>query len=211
MYITWLGQACFKIQGREVTIITDPYDKQVGLTLPRLSADIVTVSHGHFDHNNTKAVSGQPFIINTPGEYEIKRVFIQGIPSVHDDKEGAERGNNIIFLLEFEEVKIAHLGDLGNTLSDEQLDKLEGVDILLIPVGGVYTIDGKKAAEVVSQIEPRIIIPMHYKIPGLKVNLQTADKFCDEMGVKKNGEDNKLRITKKDLPVEETKVIILKP
>lgn len=211
MYITWLGQACFKIQGREVTIITDPYDKQVGLTLPRLSGDIVTVSHSHFDHNNTKAVSGQPFIINTPGEYEIKRVFIQGIPSVHDDKEGAERGNNIIFLFEFEEVKIAHLGDLGNTLSDEQLDKLEGVDILLIPVGGVYTIDGKKAAEVVSQIEPRIVIPMHYKIPGLKVNLQTADKFCDEMGVKKNGEDNKLRITKKDLPVEETKVIILKP
>jgi len=211
MYITWLGQACFKIQGKEVTIITDPYDNKLGIKLPRLTGDILTVSHNHYDHNNTKAVSGNPFIIETAGEYEIKGVFIQGISSWHDAKEGTERGNNTIFLFEIEEVKIAHLGDLGTTLSDEQLDKLEGIDVLLIPVGGIYTIDGKQAAAVISQIEPRIVIPMHYKIPGLKEKLQTVDKFCDEMGVKQNGVEDKIRITKKDLPVEETKVIILKP
>ena len=211
MNITWLGQACFKIQGKEVTIITDPYDGKIGLKLPRLNAEIVTISHNNYDHNNIKAVSGQPFIIDTPGEYEIKKVFIWGIPSWHDNKEGADRGANTIFIYQFEDIKLAHLGDLGTTLSNGQLEKLEGVDILLIPVGGVYTIDGKKAAEVVNQIEPRIVIPMHYKIPNLKIKLEAVDKFCSEMGVKKNGPEEKLKITKKDLPAEEIKIIILRP
>lgn len=211
MNITWLGQACFKIQGKEVTIITDPYDSKIGLNLPRLNAEILTISHNHYDHNNIKAVSGQPFIIDTPGEYEIKKVFIWGIPSWHDNSEGAVRGANTIFIYQLEDIKLAHLGDLGTTLSNEQLEKLEGVDILLIPVGGIYTIDGKKAAEVVNQIEPRIVIPMHYKIPNLKIKLEAVDKFCNEMGVKKNGPEEKLKITKKDLPAEEIKIIILKP
>lgn len=211
MHITWLGQACFKIQGKEATIVTDPYDSKIGLKLPRLNADIVTISHSHYDHNNVKAVSGQPFVIDTPGEYEIKKVFIWGIPSWHDNKEGASRGANTIFIYQFEDIKLAHLGDLGTTLTDEQLEKLEGVDILLIPVGGIYTIDGKKATEVINQVEPRIVIPMHYKIPGLKIKLDEVDKFCNEMGVKKNGPEEKLKITKKDLPADEVKVIILKP
>lgn len=211
MYITWLGQACFKIQSKETTIITDPYDATIGLKLPpRLHADILTVSHSHFDNNNVGAVSGNPFVINTPGEYEVKGIFIQGIASMHDDKNGAERGANTIYLFTFEDMKLAHLGDLGTVLTEEQMEKLEGVDILLIPVGGVYTIDAKKATEVVNQIEPRIIIPMHYAIPGLKVKLHAVNKFCDEMGVKVNHPEEKLRITKKELPVEETKVIILK-
>jgi L-ascorbate metabolism protein UlaG (beta-lactamase superfamily) len=211
MNITWLGQACFKIQGKEVTIITDPYDSKIGLKLPRLNAEILTISHNHYDHNNIKAVSGQPFIIDTPGEYEIKKVFIWGIPSWHDNKEGAARGANTIFIYQFEDIKLAHLGDLGTTLSNGQLEKLEGVDILLIPVGGIYTIDGKKAAEIVNQIEPRVVIPMHYKIPNLKIKLEPVDKFCSEMGVKKNGPEERLKITKKDLPAEEIKIIILKP
>jgi L-ascorbate metabolism protein UlaG (beta-lactamase superfamily) len=210
MQITWLGQSCFKIQGKDVTVVTDPYG-DIGLKLPRLNADILTVSHSHYDHNNTGAVNGSPFVVNQPGEYEVKNVFIQGIPSFHDDKSGAERGANIIYLFQLEELKIAHLGDLGTRLSDEQLEKLEGVDIIFIPVGGVYTIDGKQASDVVSQLEPRIAIPMHYKIPGLKEKLQTIDKFCDEMGVKHNGAEEKFKITKKELPAEETRVIILKP
>jgi L-ascorbate metabolism protein UlaG (beta-lactamase superfamily) len=212
MQISWLGQSCFKIQSKDTTIITDPYGESIGRKLPpRLNADIVTVSHQHEDHNNTTALSGTPFIIDTPGEYEIKGVFIQGIPAAHDDKNGAERGTSTIYLFNFEEIKLAHLGDLGAVLTDEQLEKLEGVDILLVPVGGVYTIDGKQAAEVVNQIEPRIVIPMHYAIPGLKYKLHSIDKFCDEMGVKTNGAEEKFRISKKELPVEETKVIILKP
>lgn len=211
MHITWLGQACFKIQSKDITLVTDPYDSKVGLKLPRLTADVITVSHDHYDHANVKAVGGTPLTITTAGEYEIKRVFIQGLPSWHDDQQGAERGPNIIFTYTIEGMKIAHLGDLGATLDDEQLEKLEGVDILLIPVGGVYTIDGKKAATVVSQIDPRIVIPMHYKIPGLTEKLQGVEPFCNEMGVKKNGPEEKLKITKKELPAEETRVILLKP
>ncbi len=211
MQITWLGQSCFKIQGKDVTVITDPYGSDIGLKLPRLSGDIVTISHDHHDHNNTGAVGGSPFIIDKPGEYEIKNVFIQGIPSYHDEQSGADRGQSIIYFFQMEEMKIAHLGDLGTKLTDEQLEKLEGVDIIFIPVGGVFTIEGKQAADVVNQLEPRIAIPMHYKIPGLNIKLQTVDKFCDEMGVKQNGAEEKLKITKKELPVEETRVIILKP
>lgn len=166
MQITWLGQSCFKIQGKDVTVITDPYASDIGLKLPRLNADIVTVSHDHHDHNNVDAVNGTPFVIDKPGEYEIKNVFVQGIPAYHDTSSGTERGNSIIYLFQIEELKIAHLGDLGAKLTDEQLEKLEGVDIIFIPVGGTFTIDGKQAAEVVNQLEPRIAIPMHYKIPG---------------------------------------------
>jgi len=209
MYITWLGQSCFKIQGKEVTIVTDPHEPSLGLKLPRMNADIVTVSHDHYDHNNSGAISGHPIVINTPGEYEVKKVFIYGIPSWHDDKQGAERGNNTIYLFEFEELKIAHLGDLGCALTDEQLEKLEGADILMIPVGGVYTLNAKGAAQVISQIEPRIVIPMHYKVPGLKVNIDGVDKFSRELGAKKAESIDKLRIIKRDLPAEETKIIIL--
>lgn len=212
MQITWLGQACFKIQGKDVTIVTDPYDnKYTGLKLPRLNADIVSVSHNHQDHNNAKAVNGDPFIAKNPGEYETKNVFIWGVPSWHDDQDGAERGDNTIFIFKFEDIKIAHLGDLGNILDEKQLEKLEGVDILMIPVGGVYTIDAKKAAEVVKQIDPRIIIPMHYKIPGLKIKLDPVDKFCSEMGIKKYETEEKLKISKKELPVDDFQITILKP
>lgn len=211
MQITWLGHACFKIQGKEATIITDPYEKKVGLKLPQLNADIVTVSHDHYDHNNSTAIHNEPFVIDTPGEFEVKRVFIHGIHSWHDEKEGADRGNNTIFVFDFEDIKIAHLGDLGTTLSDTQLERLERVDILMIPVGGTYTIDAKQAAAVVNQIEPRIIIPMHYKIPGLTLKLAAVDAFCNEMGVKKNGPEEKLKISKKELPAEESRVVILKP
>ncbi len=212
MYITWLGQSCFKIQTKDATIITDPYDKKVGLTLSRVSGDIVTVSHDHYDHNNVSAVNGNPFIITNPGEYEVKGITIRGIPSWHDESQGSERGANTIFVFDAEDIRIAHLGDLGTLLTDEQLEHLDHVDVLMIPVGGVYTIDGKRAAEVANQIEPRIIIPMHYKIPKLtERKLHDVDDFCKEMGVKKNGAEDKLRITKKELPTDESNVVILKP
>lgn len=211
MYITWLGQSCFKIQGKEVTIATDPYEPNLGLKPFYLKADIVTVSHDHHDHNYVKAIKGHPFIISHPGEYEIKKVFIYGIPSWHDNKEGKERGANTIYLFEFEDLKIVHLGDLGSDLADEQLEKLEGADILMIPIGGTYTLEAKGAAHVISQIEPKIVIPMHYKIPGLKVNIDGLNKFSKEMGVKETESLDKLKINKKDLPMEETKIIILKP
>lgn len=212
MYITWLGQSCFKLQDKigsdGVLLVTDPYGDDIGLKMPRFEADIVTVSHGHFDHNNTEAIRGQPFIINTAGEYEIKGVFVEGVESAHDDKNGSERGENIIYRIEMEDISITHLGDLGHVLDTKQLEKLEGTDILLIPVGGKYTINAAKAVEVISQIEPRIVIPMHYKIPGLKADIDGVEKFIKELGLKPRQEE-KLKISKKDLPTEDMELVVL--
>lgn len=214
MQIQWLGQSCFKIQsknnGQEITIVTDPYSDGIGLKSLKLQGDIVTISHNHDDHNNLDAVKGEPFVIHTPGEYETKGVFVYGFRAYHDNKEGAERGAITIFKINTEDISIAHLSDLGHALSDELLDKLGNIDILLLPVGGDITIDAKKASELVSAIEPRIVIPMHYSIPGLKFKLDPVENFLKESGLPSETMD-KLKISKKDLPQDETKVIILNP
>ena len=212
MYITWLGQSCFKLQDKigsdGVTLVTDPYSDDIGLKMPRFEADIVTVSHSHHDHNNIGALRGNPFIIDTAGEYETKGVFVEGVEAWHDAAEGKERGKNIIYRIEMEDISITHLGDLGHILDAKQLEKLEGTDILLIPVGGKYTINAAKAVEVISQIEPRIIIPMHYKVPGLKIDLDGVEKFIKELGLKPRQEE-KLKILKKDLPQEDMELVVL--
>ncbi|MEK7497107.1 MAG: MBL fold metallo-hydrolase [Patescibacteria group bacterium] len=215
MIIEWFGQSCLKIQTKptsngEVVVVFDPYDSaKIGLKLPKLSGDILAITHDHHDHNYAQGVSGNPFTISGAGEYEVKGVFIYGIPSFHDDKQGAERGPNTIYLMESEGLTVAHLGDFGQaSLTTEQMSYLEGVDILILPVGGVYTIGAKVAAELVSEIEPRIVIPIHYKLPGLKVDLEAVEKFVKEVGLKPQLEE-KLKVVKKDLPVEETKLIVL--
>lgn len=213
MFITWLGHSCFKIQNKigpdGITITTDPFDKSTGLKVPNFESDIITVSHDHADHNNVKALRGNPFIINTAGEYDVKGITIAGVETHHDAKKGSERGRNIVYRIEVDDVSVSHLGDLGHTLDNKHLELLVGTDILLIPVGGVYTIDAKTAVEIVSQIEPRIIIPMHYAVPGLKIKLDGVEKFIKEMGLKPTYED-KLKISKKDLPQEDMDLVILK-
>ena len=212
MYITWLGQSCFKLQDKigsdGVMLVMDPYADEFGLKMPRFEADIVTVSHDHHDHNNLGAIRGNPYIINTAGEYEVKSVFIEGVEAWHDEKNGAKRGKNIIYRVEMEDISVTHLGDLGHVLETKQLEKLEGTDILLIPVGGKYTINAAKAVEVISQIEPRIVIPMHYKVPGLKVDIEGVEKFIKELGLKPRTEE-KLKISKKDLPQEDMELVVL--
>jgi len=212
MYISWLGQSCFKIQDKTtpdgITIVTDPFDKSIGLKVPNFEADIVTVSHDHHDHNNVSALRGNPFIINSAGEYDRKGVMIEGVESYHDDKQGTKLGKNIIYRIEIDDITIVHLGDLGQILDNKQLEKIGGADILLVPVGGTYTLDAKNAVEVVSQIEPRIVIPMHYKTKNLKISLDGADKFIKELGLKPTIEE-KLKISKKDLPAEDMELVIL--
>lgn len=217
MLIQWFGQSCFKVQTKpgpngEVTVIFDPFDSsKLGLSLPKLTADVVAVTHDHHDHNNVAAVSGEYFLVKGAGEYEAKQTFIYGLPGWHDDSQGSERGTNVMYLLESEGLSVAHLGDIGQLqLTDDQLEYLEGVDILLIPVGGNYTVNGKQAQGLVNQIEPRIVIPMHYKLPGLKLDLDSVDKFVKELGLVPQYEE-KFRIVKKDLPQEETKLVVLKP
>ena len=212
MILTWLGHSCFKMQDKAgpdgVTVITDPFDKETGLKLPNYEADIVTVSHDHHDHNNVSALRGNPFVINCAGEYDVKNVLIEGIDSYHDTNNGSERGANLIFRFEIDDISVVHLGDLGQVLDSTQLEKLAGTDILLIPVGGKYTLDAQKAVEVISQIEPRIVIPMHYKTPDLKIEIEGVDKFIKEIGLTPSYEEN-LKISKKDLPQEDMELVVL--
>lgn len=211
MIITWWGQSCFRIQDKigsdGLTVVTDPFDKSLGLKVPNFEADIVTVSHDHFDHNNTAALRDDPFVIDKPGEYDTKGVMIQGVDSYHDEKQGEERGNNVIYRIEMDEITLVHLGDLGHTLENKQLESLVGTDILMVPVGGTYTLNAPKAVEVVSQIEPRMVIPMHYKVSGLSVDLDTVDNFVKELGINPTYED-KLKITPKELPQENMELVV---
>ena len=214
MNITWYGQSCFKIQSKDTVLITDPFDKKIGLKPPFGAADIVTISHDHYDHNNFQVIKNDPFVIDSTGEYEIKKVRIKGINSYHDNQEGKERGQNVIYKIEMEGMKICHLGDLGQSnLINGQLEKIGQVDILFIPVGGVFTIDWKSANTIISQIEPRIIVPMHYKVSGVKgelLKLDSIDNFCKERGVSSKDAVNKFSIKKKDLPQEGSETVIMK-
>jgi len=219
MNITWYGQSCFRIatqnqkKGRQpVNVVIDPYEETVGLKLPKIEADILLLTHGHHDHASTKPATKDTVVIDSPGEYELKDIFIQGIFSFHDKKEGKERGTNTIYTIETEEIKLCHLGDFGEgELTDQKLREMGEIDVLMVPVGGVYTIDAKEAAKVISQIEPRIVIPMHYKIPELKVELDDLSSFLKAMGEKKAKAEEKLSIQKKSLPSGEMRVIPLVP
>lgn len=216
MDIYWYGQACFKLKGKNAAVVIDPYEPDfTGLKLPKdLSADIVLVTHSHEDHNNSKVVSvtpagKAPMVFDKPGEYEVGGVVITGINSFHDNSAGAERGMNIIFHLMFDNLDIVHLGDLGQSrLSEEQVAQIGQTDILLVPVGSIYTIDAKAASDIVSQLEPKIIIPMHYKIEGLKFELESVEGFLKEMGAEGAVPQPKLSITKEKLP-EEPQVVVL--
>ena len=210
MVISWYGQSCFKIITEGLTIVIDPFDKSIGLRPPSFSADVVCISHNHPNHNNAESISGTPVIIKGPGEYEIKGIGIFGIESYHDEKQGKERGLNTIFLTEAEDLKLCHLGDFGQTeLTDEQIEAINEPDILFVPVGGKHTIGGTRAANLVNQFEPKIVIPMHYKIPNLKSDIEPVDRFLKEMGVGKKEAVEKLTIKKKGLP-EQTEIVVMK-
>lgn len=217
MNINWHGQSCFQIssaRGKDshVSIVIDPFGESTGLRIPKLQADIVLVTHDHSDHNNIKVVSGSGFVIKGPGEYDIKGVFIQGISGYHDNAQGTQRGSITIYTIETEGMRLCHLSDLGQKeLSPNQLDKIGNIDILMIPVGGIYTIDAAEAVKVMAQIEPKIIIPMHYKVPKLKIKLDDIDKFLKNLGMKKPESLLKLSIRKKDISIEEAKIIVLQP
>jgi L-ascorbate metabolism protein UlaG (beta-lactamase superfamily) len=207
MEITWLGHSCFRIKSKEATIVTDPYDDSIGYKLGKVNADILTVSHRHRDHNYVNVVTGEPKIVDGPGEYEIKGVLITGVQTSHDDGNG-KRGRNTVYLIETEDVIVCHLGDLGHVPTAEQVEHMSNVDVLMIPVGGTDTINSVQAAEVVSMIDPKIVIPMHYKTEALKLEIDPVDKFLREMGVKSPQVQQKLSITRSTLPAESQVVLM---
>lgn len=188
----------------------DPFDKKIGLRPPGGKADVVLTTHDHYDHNNTGALSGDPLVISGPGEYDIKGVFIKGLSAYHDTKEGKDRGRVTIYVFEIEEMKICHLGDFGqDLLSEEQLAEIGDIDILMVPVGGTYTIDAEGAQKIANQIEPAIVIPMHYHVPGLSIKLEKVEEFLKTMGVKNPETLARLTLKKKDINPEETKIVVM--
>ncbi|MCK4819098.1 MBL fold metallo-hydrolase, partial [bacterium] len=173
---------------------------------------ILLITHQHPDHSNKKAINNSAFLIEEPGEYEINGVYVKGIPAFHDDDQGKKRGEVIIYLIETEDIRICHLGDFGQKeLTSEQLDQLGNIDILMVPVGGIYTIDAKGASKIISQIEPKLVIPMHYQIPKLKLKLNSLEQFLKEMGSSAIEPQKKLKIKSFNLPKEKTEIAVFEP
>jgi len=208
MEISWLGHSCFRIKGKQATVITDPYPPDLGYSLGKLTANIVTVSHQHPGHFYVQGINDEPRLITGPGEYEIGGVLITGIATFHDQERGQKRGKNTVYLMEVDEVSVCHLGDLGHVLTAEQVEEIDDVDVLLLPVGGVSTINAPMAAEIVRQIEPKAVVPMHYKTEALSRELEPVDRFLKEIGVKEINSQQKLSFTKSNLPIS-TQVFLL--
>jgi L-ascorbate metabolism protein UlaG (beta-lactamase superfamily) len=208
MEISWLGYSCFRLKGSHATVITDPYPPDLGYSLGKPTAHIVTVSHQHPGHSYVQGIGGQPKLISGPGEYEVSGVLILGIATFHDGEGGKKRGKNTVYHIEIDEISICHLGDLGHVLTGEQVEDIDNVDVLLLPVGGVSTINAPVAAEVVRQLEPKAVIPMHYKTPALKRELEPVERFLKEIGAKDVAPQPKLTVSKSNLP-DTTQVFLL--
>ena len=206
MEINWYGMSCFRITERKhATIVTDPYASDIGLGELKLKADVVTVSHDAPGHNFTHAVSGIEHVLDGPGEYEIGSVFVTGIPT--PSKNG--KFNNIIYVFDYNGLTVAHLGDIGDVPSQKQIEDLELVNVLLVPIGAGTSLNAAKAAELVSMIEPNIVIPMHYELPGLKTKLDPLERFLKEMGATDAKMESSFKASSADALPEETEVVIL--
>lgn len=213
MEITWYGLSCFRLRERGVTAVCDPFDKKVtGIALPRLRADIVTISHDSPGHNHIKTITGEPKILTGPGDYEVKNVLITGLTTFYKNGEHPDR--NVAFFFDFDGFMVGHLGDLGEIPQQRQVEELGEVDILLVPVSGRQTLDPSRMTEVISLLEPKIVIPMHYRHAGLDPKLaetlEPVDRFLKELGVGEPEMTSVLKITKSGLP-EETQVVMLEP
>lgn len=212
MVIKYFGHSAFFIKSKEARIITDPYSASTGLSFPKTEADLVTISHSHQDHNSLQSVTGDPLIIDYPGEFEKKEVRVIGYKSYHDNKKGEERGENIVYKIEADDISVLHCGDLGTMPSDEFIDQIGEVDVLLVPVGGVYTIDAQEAIQLIKKIEPNLVIPMHYANPQLNEKvfsgLAPVEDFLKKLGKDSIAPEAQLTLKKDDLQGE-MRVIVM--
>lgn len=203
LQIRWHGHACFEITNK-ITIITDPHDgSSIGIQKPIAAGDIILVSHDHYDHNSVKTViKDDSAVVKETGKKTVKGIPIEGIPSYHDEVHGKKRGNNIIFKFTVDDITFCHLGDLGHEPDEELTKKIGEVDVLFIPVGGTFTIDAEEAWNTVQKINPKIIVPMHYKIPGLSLPISDPDLFLAKNKFKVLHVGNEIDIEKEELPKE---------
>jgi L-ascorbate metabolism protein UlaG (beta-lactamase superfamily) len=189
------------LRGKEAVLVTDPFGAELGYPTTELSGDIVTLSHLHPGHNNAEGVANEPRVVRGPGEYEIRDIFIIGMGTYHDASQGQERGKNTVYLIEMDDIKVCHLGDLGHALSPQQVEELGNVDVVMIPVGGVSTIDAKAARELVLLLSAKLVIPMHYQTE-VSTSLEPVALFLKEMGIAEAIPQPKLVVTRPSMPSE---------
>lgn len=217
--IQYLGHSCFRLRGRDGIVLTDPFDRSVGLEIGKPTAHIVTISHRHPDHANAAAVRPareRVFVVDGAGEYEVGGVLITGVRTYHDKKKGAERGKNTAYVIHLDDVVFCHLGDLGHELTSQQIDEIGSVDVLFVPVGGDETIGPAEAVSVISQLEPRIVVPMHYALSdqiSFTSELAPIEKFTHELGLKEYTAEPKLTVNANSLPgdEEQARIVIMRP
>lgn len=209
MILNWYGHACFKAQGNqsEQTVVIDPYDASIGLKIPRLSGDVVVVTDDSPAYNNWQQIKSSehsPFLIQYPGEYEVRGIFATAVAAKKKSNE-----TTLLLSMGIDDIVLGHLGCIDRALTEQELDALGRIDILLLPVGGGSTLSGRLAVEVLKQIEPRIVVPMQYKIPGLKSESEPLEIFLKEYGIKDPEKADKLKMLRRDLPSDETRVVVL--
>ncbi|CAN5224244.1 MBL fold metallo-hydrolase [soil metagenome] len=198
--LTWLGHACFRLRGREGVVLTDPPDPASGHAIPRTDAHLVTMSHSHPGHSSLRSVGGDPVRLSGPGEYEVREILVTGVGTWHDDEKGAKRGRNTIFTIRLDDLVICHLGELGHSLSSGELERIGDVDIVLVPISGSdVNLAASTAAEVVQQLEPKVVVPMSYDSEGRKKDAP-FERLLHELGVKELTPVPKLSVTRSSLP-----------
>ena len=210
MEITWYGHSCFRLTERNyVTVVTDPFDnKVVGYDALKLKAEIVTISHDASGHNNSDAVKGTTHVLTGPGEFEIGGVFITAVQTDSASKKAKDNIRNTIYVFDYDGITVAHLGDLQKIPTQNEIELLGTVNVALVPVGGGSSLNAAKAAEVVSMLEPNLVVPMHYSTPDTKVDLDSLNKFIKEMGLSKQDAQASLKVSRSSLP-SETHVVVL--
>ncbi|MDD5749132.1 MAG: MBL fold metallo-hydrolase [Actinomycetota bacterium] len=209
MEITWFGQSMFSLEGGGITVVVDPVSPETGYDAGVVEADVVLLTHEHFDHSYTKAVSGSRKIIKNPGKQEFEGTSFTGIKTFHDPSGGKLRGPNIVYTWKQAGLSIAHLGDLGEMVVEKLKESIKGVDIMMIPVGGVFTIDGKQASTLLRELSPRVAIPMHYKTPACNIGLEKIDGFLNSFsGTSREIKERSVSVSRENLP-ESTEVWVL--
>jgi L-ascorbate metabolism protein UlaG (beta-lactamase superfamily) len=208
MEITWFGHSCFRIKGKEAIVLMDPCGPDSGYSLGKVQADMVTVSNSHPGHSYLETLQEGYRLIKGPGEYEMKDIYITGIPAFHDDEKGKKLGKNTVYVIEMEGITLCHLGDLGHSLTPEVTGEIGNINVLFIPVGGHSTIGGTAAADMVRNLNPGFVVPMHYKTADEKDDLEFPEKFLKELGLKDLAVQTKLIVTRTNIPAA-TQVIML--
>jgi L-ascorbate metabolism protein UlaG (beta-lactamase superfamily) len=206
--IQWLGHACFRIRTKDGFIVIDPFGKELGYTIGRPNANILLITHEHANHNQRAVVTGVSFCVDGPGEYEVAGVFVTGVQTYHDSENGKRRGKNIAYIIEADDLVLCHLGDLGHVPTPAQVEEMNIVDILLVPVGGHTTLGAAQAAETVRLLEPKIVIPMHYWTEAAPLELDKVDRFLRELGSKPGSPQPKLSVNRNSLPTEPEVVLL---